>query len=241
MTYGNIQSKVFFLTKTNTTSFPSTDMAVLANNAIERINSLIIQSDGRWEFDDTNQPTTDQGDGTGGLPIATTALVASQQDYTFAVSHINVERIELKDEEGNWRKLTPIDQADVYDQSVTDFMSGGGTPLYYDKIGNSLVLYPYPDYSQSASLKVFFTRPPIAVLASDISSTTLKPGFNALYHDLVALWIAYEYSYANGLATTNKFLEEILRKEEALKEDFSLRSKDEHIRLAAKQVRNQFR
>jgi hypothetical protein len=221
-TYANLQSKVYFLTKTNVTSFPNADMAILASNAVERVTSLINQSDGRWEFDDSNQ--TD-------LPIATTALVSGQQDYAMAVTHIEIERVELKDEEGNWRKLTPIDQADVYDQSITDFMGTNGTPMYYDKVGSSIFLYPTPDYSQSASLKVFFTRPPVSVLSSDISSTSTSPGFNALYHDLVAYWVAYDYAMANGLPNANQIMVEIQRKEDALKENYALRSKDEHLRL----------
>lgn len=233
-TYANIQSKIYFLTKTNATSFPSADMIVLANNAMDRVASLIMQSDGRWQFDDTNQPSSDQGDGTGGLPIATTALVSAQQNYTFAVNFLNVERVELKDEDGNWRKLQPIDQADVYDQSITDFMTGGGTPAYYDKLGNSVLLYPTPDYSQSASLKVYYSRPPIVIQSSDISSTTTKPGFNSLYHDLIALWVSYDYAVANGLPNANQLMVEITRKEEALKEDFALRSQDEHIRISGK-------
>lgn len=240
-TYANIQSKIYFLTKTNSTSFPTADMVVLANNAMERVASLIEQSDGRWQYDDTNQPTTDQGDGTGGLPVATTALVSAQQAYSLATNFLNIQRVELKDEDGNWRKLQPIDQADVYDQAITDLMSGGGTPVYYDKLGSSILLYPTPDYAQTASLKVFYTRPPIAILSSDISSTTIKPGFNALYHDLIALWVAYDYAVANGLPNANQLMVEITRKEDALKEDFSLRSADEHIRLSARQVRNQFR
>lgn len=233
-TYANLQSKIYFLTKTNSTSFTSTDMVVLANNAMDRVASLIEASDGRWNFDDTNQPTTDQGDGTGGLPVATTALVSGQQDYTFAVNFLNVERVELKDEEGNWRKLQPIDQADVYDQSLTDFMTGGGTPVYYDKLGASIVLYPTPDYAQAASLKVWYSRPPVLIQSSDISSTTTKPGFNALYHDLIALWVAYDYSMANGLPNANQLMVEIQRKEEALKEDFTLRSADEPLKISAK-------
>lgn len=225
-TFGSLQSKVYFLTKTNVNSFPNSDMAILATHAVNRVASLINQVDGRWEFDDSNQ--TD-------LPIATTALVSGQQDYSLATSHINIERVELKDSTGSWRKLTPIDQADVYDQSITDFLTGGGTPVYYDKTGNSLFLYPSPDYSQAASLKIYFTRPPVALLSSDISSTTVSPGFNALYHDLVALWISYDYALANGLPNANQLMAEIERKEDALREDYALRSADEHLRLQARQ------
>lgn len=233
-TYANIQSKIYFLTKTNSTSFPTSDMLVLANNAMDRVASLIEFADGRWNFDDSNQPATNVGDGTGGLPIATTSLVSGQQDYALSVSFLNIERVELKDESGRWRKLQPIDQADVYDQSITDFMSGGGTPMYYDKIGSSIMLYPTPDYSQANSLKVWVSRPPILILASDISSTAVKPGFNALYHDLIALWVSYDYAVANGLPNANQLMVEIQRKEEALKEDFALRNVDDRLKISAK-------
>ncbi len=238
MNYSNILSKVYFLTKTNATSFPIADITILANNAMDRIVSLIMQADGRWEFDDNNQPLTDQGDGTGGLPIATTSIVSGQQDYGFATSHIAVERMEIKSSAGDWSKLIPIDQADVYDQSVTNFMSGGGTPLYYDKIGTSLLLYPTPNYSLAAALKVFFTRPPIYFLTSD---TTKSPGFNALYHDIVALWVAYEYAIANALPNASQLEAQIMKKEDALKEDFAMRSKDEHLGLRPRRSLNQFR
>jgi len=225
MTFSNILAKIYFLTKTNSVSFPTADVTILANNALERVVSLILQSDGRWEFDDSNH--TD-------LPVATTALVSAQQSYGFETSHIEIERVELKDQQGNWRKLQPLDQADVYDQSLTDFLKGGGTPVYYDKIATSIFLYPSPDFSQNASLKINYSRPPVSFLVTD---TTEQPGFNSLYHDLIALWVSYEYSFANGISTADKFLEEIIRKEEALKEAYALRSKDEHIRISAKKYK----
>ena len=223
MTFSNIISKVYFLTKTNVTSFPTADLTILANNAMERVVSLIIRADNHWQWDDTTQPTTDQGDGTGGLPIATTALVANQQDYTFATSHLEISRVELKDTSGNWRLLTPIDQHDIK-TSLTDYMKTAGQPVRYDKIGASILLYPKPDYSQAASLKVWFTRPPIYFAVSD---TTKAPGFNTLYHDLVPLWISYDYAMANALPNANQLMVEIVRKEEELLSGYDKRSKDE--------------
>lgn len=238
MTFSNICSKVYFLTKTNATSFPIADITILANNAMDRVTSLIFQADGRWQFDDTNQPATDQGDGTGGLPIATTSLVSGQQDYRFAVSHLGIERVEFKNTDGAWTLLKPIDQADVDGESLTDFYSTDGDPIYYDKIGNSIMLYPAPDFSQSASLKVYFSRPPIRFTVSD---TTIQPGFNALYHDLIPLWVSYEYGVANGLPNADRIKVEIQEKEDALKEDYSLRNRDEHINLSSKGRKNSFR
>lgn len=238
MTFTNILAKVRFLTKTNSTSFTSADIAILANNAMERLTSLIFQADGRWQFDDSNQPATDQGDGTGGLPIATTSLVSGQQDYRFAVTHLGVERVEVLDSAGNWTLLQPIDQRDVDNQAISDFYSTNGAPIYYDKIGNSILLYPAPNYSLAASLKIYFTRPPTYFTSSD---TTKTPGINALYHDLIALWPAYEYAIANGLPNADRIKVEIQEKEDALKEDYTLRSQDEHLNLSSKGRKDTFR
>jgi hypothetical protein len=223
MTYDQIKSKVYFLTKTNSTSFPIADLTILANNALERVASLIISLDGRWQWDDSNQ--TD-------LPIATTALVSGQQDYSLSVDHLTILGVELKDQNGNWIGLTPIDQNDIkYNPSITDFMEGGGIPQYYDKLGTSIFLYPIPNYSQSASLKIRYQRAPSYFTTGD---TTKTPGFNALYHDLLPLWVAYEYAFANSMANTNKILEEINRKEEAMKSDYQMRGKDEPLKLRVK-------
>lgn len=219
MTLDQIRTKSYFLTSSNANSFPDTTLVVEANNALERCVYLINHSDGRWQFDDTNN--TD-------LPIATATLTTNQQDYSFATSHLEISRVEVQDQNGNWSKLVPIDQSDVYNQSLTDFMKTAGTPFYYDKIANSIFLYPKPNYTQSASLKIYFKRGPSYFLTSD---TTKTPGFNALYHDLIPLWIAYNFAVANGKANASQIMSEIQLREDSLKEDYALRSKDEGIRL----------
>lgn len=200
-------------------------MLIAINNAYERVASLIIQSDGRWQFDDSNY--TD-------LPIATTTLTSGQQDYSLATTHLEISRVEVKDSEGNWKLLMPIDKADVDYQSITDFMTGGGVPEYYDKFGTTVMLYPTPDYTQSASLKIYFERGPDNFTSAQVTTGTKVPGFNSLYHDLIPLWVAYEYAYSNNLPTANKLLEEIMRKEDALREDYQMRSKDEKIKLSSR-------
>ncbi len=231
MTFSQMCSKVYFLTNTNSTSFPIADLTAAINNANERVVSLIRSSDSRWQWDDPNQPATDQGDGTGGLPIATTTITNGQQDYALTTGFLSILRVEVKDSSGNWKLLTPLDQVDIYDQSVTDFLKGGGLPTYYDKLGNSVILYPSPNYTQSASLKVFFERAPIAFTTGD---TTKQPGFNSLYHNLLPLWVSYDYALSKGLTKANLIFQDIQLLEDQLKEDYSLRNKDDRPRMEAK-------
>lgn len=222
MTLNDIRSKINFLTSTNSTSFPDSLLVNEVNNALDRVTSLIMASDGRWQWDDENQ--TD-------LPIATTSLVSGQQDYTLAVSHLGIVRVEVQDNStptSAWHKLTPIDSADLYALAQTDYLSNNGMPTYYDKIGNSFFLYPAPNYSQNASLKIYFKRGPSYFTTGD---TTKTPGFNSLYHELIPLWVAYSYAIANGKQNATLLMNQIQLKEDALREDYSLRDKDDRPKL----------
>lgn len=225
MTLDQIRTKTYFLTSTSGVSdFPDATLVVEANNALERIVSLINSADGRWQFDDTNN--TDQ-------PIATTDLVLNQKDYALSTSHLEITRAEIKDANGNWQKLIPIDQSDVYNQSLTDFLKTTGTPVYYDKLANSVFLYPSPNYAQAASLKLYFERGPSYFITSD---TTKSPGINTLFHDLIPYWIAYNFAIANGKENAQLLLTEIQRKEDAMIEYYALRAHDDPIRLKSRYV-----
>lgn len=222
MNFTNITDKVYFLTGTNSASFPIADLTAAVNNAFDRVASLILQADGRWQWDDTNQ--TD-------LPVATTTLVSGQADYQLAVAHLRIIGASVKTVGGIWNKLEPIDPADITGDRA-EYYKTAGLPVEYDKLGSSVFLYPAPDNGVSvtltAGLKVYFQRGPSQFLTSD---TTKSPGFNSLYHDLLPLWASFEYCMAKGLAEKLPALRlEIDKREASLVKDYSKRDKDErHI------------
>jgi len=226
MTITNIIDKVYFYTKTNSTSFPAAQMLLAVNNAYERIVSLVMKADGRWEWDDTNQ--TD-------LPVATTTLVNAQQDYTLATAHLSITAVSVKNVNGNYALLQPISQRDIT-IDLDEYMKTDGMPQYYDKIGSSIMLYPAPataSVTTASGLKVSFQRAPVLFTSAEVATGTKVPGFNSLYHDLISLWVSYEYAIANGLQNATQLFAEIVRKEDALKDDYSKRSKDEETVLTA--------
>jgi len=227
MTITDIHNKIYFLTKTNSTSLPADTALMLINNAYDRVVSLIMQTDGRWEWDDTNQ--TD-------FPIATTAIVATQQDYTLAATHLSILRVELKNTDGKWIVLKPIDQSQLPDVNLDQYFGESGIPVYYDKLGASVLLYPTPNFSQAASLKINFQRPASLFTSGEVTTGTKQPGFNSLFHDLIPLWASYDYAIANGLKNANQIMLEIQRKEHALKEDYAFRSQDERNVMTSKKI-----
>jgi hypothetical protein len=229
MTFTQILAESRRLVKANSTSYSTPDITTSANRAIDRIVSIIRDSEGRWQWDDSNQ--TD-------LPSATTSAVANQQDYSLSTAHLKILRVEIKDEDGIWHKLQPIDQADLFDSSITEFLSTAGTPQYYDKQGTSLLMYPKFSYSQAASIRVFHERGASYFTSAD---TSKEPGFNSMFHSLVPMWCAYDYALINSLPILPTLRNEINITEEKLKDHYGTADKDErNIRITSKGARYQF-
>jgi len=225
MTITNIVNKVYFYTTTNSTSFSAADMLLSINNAYERVASLIMQSDGRWEWDDDNY--TD-------LPIATTTLVATQQDYALATTHLNISRVEVLDNDGNYQQAFPISETDLKGTALDEFMETDGFPLYYDLLGSSIFLYPAPaaaNVTTAKGLKIFYQRNPDLYTSAQVTTGTKVPGFNSLYHELIPLHVAHDYAIAKGMPNVNLLAAQIQQREQALQEDYQIRNRDENLRM----------
>ena len=214
----------FWLTgsATGTIDYGINDITRNVNKWYDREVSLIMMADGRWEFDDNNHAT---------LPIGTTDLVAEQADYEItASSFLDILRVEIKDSDGNGVFLHPISYADKTGVAMTEWMKTSGTPQYYDKVGNSIILYPTPNYASAAGLKVYFKRNVSHFVVTD---TTKEPGFNPLYHRLLSIGASSDYCIPNGLTQRLKTLEsEIIKTETAMVGYYSSRSKDDHPRIS---------
>lgn len=191
-----------------------------ANRALDRIVSLIMDADSRWQWDDNNN--TD-------YPIATTNLISGQQDYSFAITQLNIFRIEAMDSNGNFQRLLPIDQSDIQ-TATTAFQASQGSPIFYDKLANSIFLYPTPSYSTTAGLKVWFQRGASYFATSD---TTKEPGFASLFHKLIPLWMSYDYAFSRQLPLKDDLMASIQKLEDQMQDFYLLRNKDEHRTMRA--------
>ncbi len=200
------------------TSYPVPAKARNANFALDRVTALIMRSDGRWKWDDDNQS---------GTPIiASTALVAGTADYTFAVTHLKILRVRVKDSGGNWITLTPVERRDISNSLLT---ASSGTPRHYDLLGDTITLLPAPNYSISNALEFQIQRGASYFTAS---ATTTVPGFASQFHRLISLYAAFDYCDANELDARARKLEEHIAKMEAeLVEFYSSRRADAQPRI----------
>lgn len=250
--YSLIASRFYQLTQTNSTEMTAANLNTYIQPAEDRVWSKILQADGRWQWDDSNN--TD-------FPIATFTLVSGQQDYAFDPTHLRLIGVSVKNKAGLWSKLLPFDPSDL-STSATDsfvplqnygpnmdraeFLKTAGLPQYYDLLGNSAFLYPPPDNGVSVTLasggKFYFQRAgkhfdyTTSMFTDSTGSTSSSPGFNSLYHDLIPLWAAYDYCIINIPNLANGYLAEINRKEQQLTLDYSKRDKDERNIMTMKRA-----
>lgn len=182
-----------FLCGTDRNTYPLAQIVRNSNRAMDKAVALILKSDGRWQWDDSNQ--TD-------IPIAVADLASGQSDYSFAVSHLIIEKVMVKDSGGGWRTLSKLD---ITDKDMEMFLIGTqptntGTPLGYDFKANSIFLLPAPNYTSVGGIKIWFQRPSTYFTASD---TTKEPGFASIFHRYISLNNKFDYEFAKGLDTVN--------------------------------------
>lgn len=243
MTFDTIRSRFYDLTKTNSTSVPNATLNRYIQPALEEAVALIDAADSAWVFDDSNYAD---------LPIGTTNLVANQKDYSLATSHLTIDRVDLLASTGQWIELTQIDQQELKRGrkiSLDTYQNSPGIPLEYDVIGNSVFLYPTPNYNQSGGLKLYFTRGPLNydytansnggqfTDGSGSGATTDAPGFNGLFHKLVYYLGAYDYVLINMPQLAVGYANKITEIKKALNDFYGLRDRDRRPRFSTSQER----
>lgn len=221
LTYSQIVDLIDDTVKTNSTSYTAADKTRDINTAFDKVLSLIFETGGRWQFDDSNH--TDH-------PIITTNIVSGQRDYSFTSDSggnliLEVFRVMAADNTGNFRDLVPVDASNW--NSPTNYADGlntTGQPNSYDKLGNGIFLDPIPNYNYTNGLKLYINREASYFTTSD---TTKKPGFAGIFHEYLALRPSYQYAFRNQLPNMNVIKAEMLEMENAIREHYKSRAKDE--------------
>lgn len=216
-----------FLTQSNSTSYALKDIARNATRWAYKAIVRRIKANKRWEYDDSVN--------LGNHPIATATLVAGQQDYLLPTDLLKLSRIEVKDDSGDYRVLTPIDKTDIT-TGLTEFYETDGLPNFYDIIGSSIFLYPAPaaaDVTTSEGLKIVYAREIDAFASTD---TTQEPGLPEPFHRICSLGASYDYLLARGDKNVQSFRAEL----ETLIEEYAEfdADKDESVKTRFRPAHN---
>lgn len=184
----SILADIDFLCNTSLTSYPIEAKTRNVNRWAWKAHVAQINGSHRWQIDDTNLTT---------LPFLTTTLANGMADYILPSGFLRIERVEVKNANGDYVKLLPIDQADI-NKAYTEFEDTAGLPKYFDVVGSSIVLKPTPataDITASEGLRVHVLR------GIDIFTTaddTQSPGFPEPFHRIVVYGACYDYMIARG-------------------------------------------
>ena len=166
------------------TSYPLAKVTRRFNLGLEELVAEILNADGGWQYDDTNH--TD-------LPIGTGTLVEAQESYSFSSEYLEIEQISVKDVNGNWNVLDPIDPSEFRNVAIEEYFAATGMPRYYDILGDTIKLYPAPTATAvtlASGLKVRFKR---TVDLFTVSDTTQEPGLPSTHHKILAYMAAVPY------------------------------------------------
>jgi hypothetical protein len=188
-TISDLNAEARSLCDADTTSYPAAALLRRINEAYEQVVGWLINADGTWQFDDTNN--TD-------LPIGTQTLVAGQSAYTFNDKFLQLLEVQIKDDEGNFRIIQPIDQREYSDESpLEEDFETNGFPQYYDKVSDDTIkLYPAPataDCTLTNGLKIKFKRTAAIFTSDEVTTGTKVPGFASPYHYILSYMAALPY------------------------------------------------
>jgi len=187
LNFSNIIADVHFLCGTTSASFPLADITRNVNIEYDNVARLIWESDNTWNFDDSNN--TD-------LPIAFRTVANASATYLIPTTALRVEQVEIKDGGGNWQKLRPITYGDL-SISPEEYLTGGGTPIYYLLDGTQISLYPAPrtgDVTMSSGMAVRLSQ---NVTQFPTSATTTEPGYARPFHRLLSYGSSLDFIQDN--------------------------------------------
>lgn len=170
-----------FEVNSNRSTYPLADIARNVNLAHNRFISVALSADSKWQFDDTNNTKA---------PVATADIVANQKDYTIDIDFLRITRVEVKDQNGNWRVIPQVDEREVH-QAYNELQRDSGFPYAYDLRGKQIYFFQPSDTNITGGLRVFFQRVGSDFTAGD---TTKSPGVPELFHEYYVLYPSLMYA-----------------------------------------------
>ena len=215
MTISDINAEIRSLCDADTTSYTAPDLLRRVNSMLEIIIGKILDADGTWQWDDTNYTDAPRGIGT---------LVEGQEAYTYASDYLQIIAMDIKDNNGFWRRIKSLDMNELGGLSPEEYFgttSGAiitGFPLYYDLFSDdSFRLWPLPtstNVTLASGYRVWFKRTADIFTSAQVTTGTKVPGFASPFHPLLCYMAAVPYCITykkDRVALYEKKIEELTK------------------------------
>jgi len=187
MKISDIVSDIDFICGSTSATYLTGDKERNINNAYHGTAITIWESDGAWNFDDSNN--TD-------APIATRTMGDASATYLVPTTAIQIRQVEVKDNQGDWFKLVLKNYEDLT-QSPEEYYSSAGLPRYYSLVGNEIRLFPPPSASSTTLTSGLAVRLSRDVTELRISATTTTPGIPTAFHKILSYAASLDFLQDN--------------------------------------------
>lgn len=173
-----------FLVGATSVTYPIADLTRNLNRRWEEAKNYLYLSDGTWQSGETTYSLN---------------LVSGTQGYTIPRTHVKINRVEILTSDGQSKRLEFFDKSEVKN-SVRDFENVDGEPRYYELIGQTINLYPAPNYASTNGLTWWYQGVPDYFETSD---TTAEPDVIQTVDRYLSVGAALDYAVAKVLSNKN--------------------------------------
>ena len=178
---------VDYLCSTNSSTYSIVNKTRSVNNWQNIMVAEVLDSMDAWDF---------KGE------IATAALSATQQEYTFPTASnsglLKIKRIET--DMDNDEKFTPTDHIDINEYPHISLASTAQINKYFSKsdpkyalFDNSFFLFPVPDTNVTTGIKIWYEEN-ITDFTATTANNTAEPAFPRSFHRIVSLGSTLDYA-----------------------------------------------
>ncbi len=201
------------------------------NLAFDDYQNFVKSIAGTWQADDTNHTK---------YPNMVFNLTSGQQDYTFTEDEQgnqvqDIYRVEMKRADGTWVVLKYINEMDN-DTAISSIEVASGTPTEWYVAANGIFLKNPPDYSSTDGIRMFFTRSPSYYTSTGMDD--IEPGIPNGHHKYLAWKPAYWYWLPKDTQRAQAYLNEVMRMEESIKDEYAQRIRAQKNRMTVSQESN---
>jgi len=237
MNIADIQAETRLLCDADSTSYPDAALLRRENSALETIVGKIINADGMYQWDDTNY--TD-------LPRGTGNLVEGQSVYSFASEYLQILEMDVKDVNGNWSRLKPLDHNELDGLTPEEYFghtSGTittGMPTHYDLFADdSFRLYPTPTATAvtlTAGYRIWFKRTADIFTSAQVTTGTKVPGIPSPFHPLICYMSAIPYCMSYKKDRVALYEKRVMEMTDDLLKHYASRDKDKRKIMTMKKI-----
>lgn len=190
-----MSEKLTRLTGENTTRYTNAQRAVDLTIGLDKVVSMILDSQDDTDWNDPNHGTT--------FPILDTPLVANQRDYGFAVSDdvLQIKDVQVSYDGTTYYTANPLDRSRLPvspDSPDIDKYFPQSQPCY-DVEGLSILIYPAP-IASVGEISVRVSKNATPFTAAEIATGTKVPGIDRAFHYLIVLLAAQQRFMENNIA-----------------------------------------